>query len=315
MKMANVGVIIPVYNRSTTVLEALDSVAAQTVSPRSLVVVDDGSTDGTARAVEQWIAATPTEFPKRLLRQTNRGPSAARNRGTEEADACELFAFLDSDDLWPRDFLERTCGAMAANLEAVAATCDERYAVSDGVGPEFFRTLTYLDTRELADNATRWHLLKYRGIMPATIVRAADFRRVGRYDETMLYGEDRKLHLYLSALGPWLHVPGEAVTVRLGVCQTRGEEGNLQLHGTPSNDFKQIRFIEEFLAHDWSRDFVFRDACFRSLAVSWYTLGRALIRKRKTGSARKCFIRSIYWQRSFHKPWFRLARTYLPGFA
>ena len=78
----------------------------------------------------------------------------------------------------------------------------------------------------------------------------------------------------------------------------------------PADDFRQIRVIEKFLACHRGRYVVSRNVWSRSLAVSWYTLGRALIQDRKIGFARKCFLRSIYWQKTFHKPWLRLARTY-----
>jgi glycosyltransferase involved in cell wall biosynthesis len=73
--------------------EALDSVAAQTVQPAQVVVVDDGSTDDSVEAVSAHPAVT-------LIRQTRSGTAAARNAGIAGTDA-DLVAFLDVDDLWP----------------------------------------------------------------------------------------------------------------------------------------------------------------------------------------------------------------------
>ena len=135
--MANVGVIIPVYNRSTTVLEALDSVAAQTVPPRSLVVVTtDRPTAPPGPSSNGW-QRNPLSFPNACCDKRTGGLRPRRDRGTEESGPCELFAFLDSDDLWPCDFLERTCGALANRPEAVAATCDGGYAVHDNCAASF----------------------------------------------------------------------------------------------------------------------------------------------------------------------------------
>ena len=59
MSSADFAVVVPVYNRTTTVLEALDSIAAQSLPPGKVLVVDDGSTDGTARSVHDWIEKSP----------------------------------------------------------------------------------------------------------------------------------------------------------------------------------------------------------------------------------------------------------------
>lgn len=91
--MPSISVVMPVYNRERVVGRAIDSVLAQTHADFELVIVDDGSKDGTAAAVEA--CADPRV---RLLRQPeNRGGNAARNRGVREAQA-PLISFLDSDD-------------------------------------------------------------------------------------------------------------------------------------------------------------------------------------------------------------------------
>jgi len=90
-------VILPVYNRRDMAREALESIMRQSRSPDEIWLVDDGSTDGSAE--------TARDFPKvRLLRQENRGISAARNAGIRSSSG-NLIAFLDSDDLWLADKL------------------------------------------------------------------------------------------------------------------------------------------------------------------------------------------------------------------
>ena len=122
-----VGVVIPVYNRATIILATLESVARQTVPPAALIVVDDGSTDATAEAVEAWIDAADPPFPALLLRQPHASAATARNAGLAALGDLPLVAFLDSDDLWPDDFLARTAALLAADIEAVAATVDRKY--------------------------------------------------------------------------------------------------------------------------------------------------------------------------------------------
>lgn len=94
----DVSVIIPTYNSSSTLRRALDSVHGQSLLPREIIVVDDGSEDW---AESQRIAASyPGIIALRFLRQeNNRGVSAARNRGIGAA-RCSYLAFLDADDIW-----------------------------------------------------------------------------------------------------------------------------------------------------------------------------------------------------------------------
>ena len=95
MRSGLVSTIIPVYNRPTLVVEAIESVLAQTYRPIEIIVVDDGSTDSTSAVVEQMMTAHPEVS---LLRQPNSGPGPARQKGIEAASG-EFIQFLDSDDL------------------------------------------------------------------------------------------------------------------------------------------------------------------------------------------------------------------------
>src|SRR2546430_1228645 len=88
-----VSVILPVYNREKSVARAVESVLAQTYRPLELIVVDDGSTDGTRGVLEQFGGRIA------LLRQPNAGAYSARNLGLRHARG-ELVAFIDSDDIW-----------------------------------------------------------------------------------------------------------------------------------------------------------------------------------------------------------------------
>src|SRR5262245_14921483 len=88
------SIVIPTYNRLDFFKEAISSVWAQTHTDYEVIVVDDGSTDGTG----EWLAAQCKRV--RAITQVNSGPGAARNSGTREARG-RYVAFLDSDDVWP----------------------------------------------------------------------------------------------------------------------------------------------------------------------------------------------------------------------
>jgi len=92
-----ISVIIPTYNRASFLQRAIDSVFNQILPPDELLIIDDGSTDGTGSMLAAIFDRAP--LPVRLIRQENRGASAARNTGIQQA-AGDILCFLDSDDWW-----------------------------------------------------------------------------------------------------------------------------------------------------------------------------------------------------------------------
>jgi len=110
---ADVSVVIPVYNGARYLADAIESVLGQRPRPREVLVVDDGSTDASARVAERFAGV-------RCLRERHRGLGAAHNRGVALASG-ELVAFLDQDDVWQPRKLERQLTAYARDdrLEVV----------------------------------------------------------------------------------------------------------------------------------------------------------------------------------------------------
>ncbi len=117
MRSGLVSTIIPVYNRPTLVVEAIESVLAQTYRPIEIIVVDDGSTDSTAAVVEQMMTAHPEIS---LLRQPNSGPGPARQKGIEAASG-EFIQFLDSDDLLAPEKFARQLALLEKHPECGAS--------------------------------------------------------------------------------------------------------------------------------------------------------------------------------------------------
>lgn len=98
------SVVIPLYNKAPYVCKALGSVAAQTFRDFDLVVVDDGSIDGSGDVASSFLATT--ELSYQFIRQDNAGVSIARNRGVAASHG-DFICFLDADDWWEPSFLER----------------------------------------------------------------------------------------------------------------------------------------------------------------------------------------------------------------
>jgi glycosyltransferase involved in cell wall biosynthesis len=158
-----VSVVIPVFNGERFLREAVESVLAQQYSSLEIIVVDDGSTDGTANVARSLPETV------RYLYQTNQGPAAARNRGIEQAQG-SLIAFADADDLWPADKLELQLPYLI-----------KEPAVDIVLGR--IQQVLLSEAQEIAEPAFSVNL-------GSAIIRKSVFERVGLFDETMRYSED-----------------------------------------------------------------------------------------------------------------------------
>lgn len=109
----DISVVIPAYNAERCISRAIESVLAQTRPVREVIVVDDGSQDETAAVVGRFDA------PVRLVQQANGGPAAARNYGVRAAQG-EWTAFLDADDAWLPEKIERQAKLLGRERVGVA---------------------------------------------------------------------------------------------------------------------------------------------------------------------------------------------------
>lgn len=125
-----VSIIVPVYNVEKYIEETMECVAAQTYGNWELLLVEDGGTDGTRDRIEGFMEKHP-EYRIRLLRQpSNMGAARARNRGLKEAQG-RYIAYLDADDLWAPEKLERELAFMREKGAAFAFTA---YEFADELG-------------------------------------------------------------------------------------------------------------------------------------------------------------------------------------
>src|SRR6266571_8138521 len=108
MSGPRVSVVIPTYNSSQYLVNAVDSVLAQSVADCEVLVIDDGSSDDTQEVMSRYGP------PVRYIHQPNGGVAVARNRGIEESRG-RYVAFLDADDTWYGDKLERQLAALRGN--------------------------------------------------------------------------------------------------------------------------------------------------------------------------------------------------------
>jgi glycosyltransferase involved in cell wall biosynthesis len=291
MLRPSIAAVIPVYNRATSVWPTLDSVAHQTVPPERLVVVDDGSSDGSAESIERWIAARRPAFDVQVIRKPNGGVSSARNRAIAECTGSLWFGFLDSDDIWPPDFLARAAAALAAEPAAIAASAD-RLFVDQHAGTQRLYAL-----QEMADDPIRWMFRHGAAISSCTVVRADLVRERGGFLEHLPTGEDAALYLPLCLRGKWLHLPGDPVSFCRRF-QTDGEETSLSRKFT-DNHRRWARIFESFytgLTADERRHIIEDRKIRRLISDRWNYAGQELERQGRLLESTACYARAIRWR-------------------
>jgi glycosyltransferase involved in cell wall biosynthesis len=183
-----ISVVIPTYNYRKYVVEAVESVLAQTYQPLEVIVADDGSTDGTGGELARYGDRI------RYLHQENRGVPAARKPGIRAATG-EYVAFLDSDDLWAPTKIERQVAVMEKNPEVGAVFC-ETQSLNLASG-ETFHGPCRADVR----GDIRRKLLHKNcvtGSASAVLVRRECIDKVGLFDEALRSAEDWDLWIRIS---------------------------------------------------------------------------------------------------------------------
>jgi alpha-1,3-rhamnosyltransferase len=186
-----VSVVVPSYNHAPFVGRALRSIFAQTHAPAELLVIDDGSRDGSTKVIERALASCP--FPCELIARENRGLSATLNEGLARATRGRYFAYLGSDDLWLPDFLRARVELLERRpLSALA------YGHCYWIDAEDRVTERTEEWADYADGDARAML--WRGVGPhsPTVVYRRDLLARYGWNETARL-EDYELYLLLAA--------------------------------------------------------------------------------------------------------------------
>jgi glycosyltransferase involved in cell wall biosynthesis len=198
-----VTVVIPAYNAEQTVGAAVDSVLSQTFSDLEVLTVDDGSTDATSSVISKY--GSPVE----PLRTKNQGVAEARNLGIRRASG-EYVAFLDADDLWEPDKLERQLAVLDADRTAGISTTgnrrvDERFRPIDSIriskDPDPCQTLL-LHSMAL-------------GQVSSAVVRTGLAREIGGFDRNFSQCADWDFFIRLSQRTAFAPLSEPLVTYRI----------------------------------------------------------------------------------------------------
>jgi glycosyltransferase involved in cell wall biosynthesis len=177
-----VSVIIPCFNAEETIITCLESVIAQTFEDYEVLIVDDGSIDKTVGILLSYIALHNLADKISLFRQSNAGPSAARNRGIKLSKGVWI-AFLDSDDVWSPDKLALQLDAVRFHPEL------SLLGVRSGVEVQHSEQLSMISFKTL--------LYKNPFKTSGVIMRRAAALEV-QFDERMKYSEDYRVWLIVA---------------------------------------------------------------------------------------------------------------------
>lgn len=183
--MIDISVVIPTRDRQKLLQRALDSVVQQTLAPKEIIVVDDGSNDGTREMVR-------TEFPDIIYQyQSPSGISKARNNGMKLCGG-DWIAFLDSDDEWRSDKLERQVAWLSENPAFRVCHCDEIW-IRNGVR---------VNPKKRHQKRGGWifpYCLPLCVVSPsAIVVHASAFEDIGKFDEALPVCEDYDMWLRMA---------------------------------------------------------------------------------------------------------------------
>lgn len=174
MRLELVSVIVPFHNSEPYLAEAVQSILAQTYRPLELLLVDDGSSDGSAR-IATSLASKHAELRLVHLAE-NLGPAAARNRGLAEARG-SLITFLDADDSMLRERLAWQVRYLTEHPEVDLVLCAEELAVEPDAPPDTIRR------RDARGPGPRFHTM-------SMMVRRRTFKMVGGFDPSYRVAED-----------------------------------------------------------------------------------------------------------------------------
>lgn len=227
--MPQVSVVIPAHNCSRYICQAIDSVLAQTFKDHEIIVVDDGSTDGTARALEPYLSHIHYVY------QANRGRSVARNLGIAQATG-NFIAFLDADDTWHSSKLELQLAELGRHSEARWIYCMARVMTRDSAPMEsdFWPDClgTGVPDRRRAFEAL---LLCRLEIYTSTILVQRDLlMNSGGFEEALAVAEDTNLWIRLASVSPPVFLSEVLVSYRADteqIAQYRDRDRQSAVHG------------------------------------------------------------------------------------
>lgn len=177
----SVSVVIPLYNAERTILRTLESVSKQTCLPKEVIVVDDGSTDGSFALVNDYILHYQGPIQMKVLQQQNSGVSRTRNVGMKHSTG-DYIALLDADDWWQPEKLARQLAILQEN-----PGIDFLGTNRNG---EHWKQWLFKKFDHLTPISAKLLLYKTFFVTPTVIFKRSVLTVTGFFDETQRYAEE-----------------------------------------------------------------------------------------------------------------------------
>lgn len=268
-----VSIIIPTYNRREVLGDAIDSVLAQTYDDIEVIVVDDGSDDGTEDLMEWY----ETQVDYHQL-STNRGANAARNIGVERSSG-EFVAFLDTDDLWKPEKIERQVTALNGSSGECGLTHTDIEITDFDGEPIDLRVPPQTD-----DVERRLLLGNFVGTFSSVLVRRDVFRTVGMLNEDLPSWQDWEFYLRISRRFDFTGVSEPLTVKRAG----RDDQISRNIDSLVNETYPMFQSIISERAARYGR--LFRR---RALAMLNKEVGDAALMNDRIGIARQFLHRGV----------------------
>ncbi len=293
--MPHISVIIPTYNRERFVVRAIDSVLNQTFKDYEIIVVDDGSTDGTQKA----LGAYSNEI--RHIYQKNAGVSSARNVGINEARG-KWVAFLDSDDEWKTDYLSTQVAHIEKFPEAVVHIVNAVTIFPDGEKHNHFDQIKLSNSFgqkecllierpfEVIIDHSHWFL-------QSSVMRRDLLLQTGLFDTALSIAEDLDVIARMTVKGPFTFCK----KVLVEIYRRQESIENLALQAMKKGIYTCRAFgkvytslldLQELTSEE-------RSAAERVLSSNWRALGNVLLKAEKKAEARYYYKKSMFLHPSF----------------
>ena len=232
--MMNISVVIPTYNRVELLKRSIDSVINQTIKPFEIIIVDDGSDDGTEAMVKKKYDSL------KLIKQKNKGASAARNTGIK-ASSGEWICFLDSDDEWKNNKLEK-------QITFVANNSDYKFFHSNEIWIKNGKRINQKKKHKKYGGDIFKKCLDMCRISPSSVlINKNIFEEIGFFNENLVVCEDYELWLRICNQYKVFFID-EPLIIKYG-----GHQGQLS-YSIDSIEYHRIKALEYLLSTGLSKE-------------------------------------------------------------
>lgn len=274
-KQCKVSVVIPCYNHASTLARAIRSVLNQTLPPAEVIVVDDGSTDGSGGVAKSFGSAVI------FKQQQNGGPAAARNLGVRNATG-EFLGFLDADDWWEPEFAA-SCGEfLRTHPTCIAVSTGQCFIQSDGsctyAPTDCFDGKRPIGLPQVLESFFAFWAEHNHVCTGSVLMRREAILSVGMQNESLKAAEDLEFWALLGAHGKWGFIP-EPLWVSDSRRAAGGRRGQLQkdrrrMAIAPSMPQWEARILPQIRSEDLPYYRIIRGKVATTLAFSKIMLGR-----------------------------------------